>query len=128
MYQTNVPVTAETFHDREKQIEELLGRMRSLERGSPTWVAILGPRKIGKTSLLLEVSRRMQTSGIVFVVLDSFEHFPLSWEIFRIYGLRTLDGFFASEIGASLEALAHRASAPAVLGSRQGRAGPDRCA
>jgi AAA+ ATPase superfamily predicted ATPase len=105
MFQTNVPVTAEGFFDRSGELEELERRMQALRRGDPSWVAILGPRKIGKTSLLLELSRRTLDPTFVFVILDSFEYFPLSWEIFRAYGLRCLDAFFAGEIGASLEAL-----------------------
>ncbi|MSP62378.1 MAG: ATP-binding protein [Myxococcales bacterium] len=108
MFRTSVPVTEEGFTDREPELERLRGHVRKLVAGAPSWVAILGPRKIGKTSLILELARRTVDPKVVFVVLDNFEELPLSCAIFRRYALRVLDGVFAAELGTSLEALAHR--------------------
>jgi AAA+ ATPase superfamily predicted ATPase len=108
MFRSNVPVTAEGFFDRRKELEQLEQLVGGLEEGSPRWMAIIGARKIGKTSLLLELQRRASTQSIPFVVLDSFEQLPLSLEIFRRYGLRVIDGLLSSEIGLSLLALARQ--------------------
>ncbi len=90
--------------DRSVELERLQRLLTDLQRGSPTWLAILGVRKIGKTSLLLELARRAGNANTSFVNLDTFEHSPLTPDIFRRYGLRLLDVLFAEEIGRSVEA------------------------
>jgi hypothetical protein len=64
----------------------------------------VGGRKIGKTSPLLELTRR-ELDGVVVAVLDSFEERPLSLGIFRRLALRVADAFFSRGLGVSLEAL-----------------------
>lgn len=108
MYSTSIPVTAASFFDREDEIRELQAVMEGLQADSPTWLAIIGPRKIGKTSLLLELARRAADSKVVFVVIDCFEELPLLPEIFRRYALRLVDGALGADLGTSLEALASR--------------------
>jgi AAA+ ATPase superfamily predicted ATPase len=110
MFETSLPAVADAFHDRRTEIEQLLRIVQRLQSGSPAWLAILGPRKIGKTSLLLEVANRTRTP-VVFVVLDSFEELPVSVGIFRRYALRLLDRSLGPELGTSLEALAPRPAA-----------------
>jgi AAA+ ATPase superfamily predicted ATPase len=70
-------------------------------------VAIIGPRKIGKTSLVLEAARRAHSPSLRVVVLDTQEQSPVSGEVFRHLALRVLDAAFASEVGESLERLIH---------------------
>ena len=107
MFRTNVPVIAEAFHDREDELARFEAAIEALEQGNPRWIALLGNRKVGKTSLLLELRRRRQSAGLVFVVLDSFEQRPVSFGIFRRFALRCVDAFFSRTLGLSLEALAH---------------------
>jgi AAA+ ATPase superfamily predicted ATPase len=107
MFRTNVPVTDEGFHDRSDELARLLDIVSRLESGETGWLAIIGPRKIGKTSLMLELQRRASSPSLVFLVIDTFEQLPPSPEVFRRYGLRFLDGVMSSELGVSLEALAH---------------------
>ncbi len=108
MFRTNTPVTSGAFRDRKEEIERLCEAVDNLSRGKPEWCALIGPRKIGKTSLLLELERRKRSGGLVFVVLDSYEDRPMSLTVFRRYALRTVDAFFARETGVSLESLAAR--------------------
>ena len=108
MYSTSIPVTATSFFDREGEIRTLQTVVEALRADSPTWLAIIGPRKIGKTSLLLELARRAADSEVVFVVIDCFEELPLLPEIFRRYALRIVDGALGADLGTSLEALASR--------------------
>ncbi len=106
MFLTSTPATDAAFFDRTRELGQLLEAVESLRRGAPRWVAILGSRKVGKTSLLLELQRRARHRDLRFVVLDSFEDQPLSFEIFRRLGLRTVDAFFSRTAGVSFEALA----------------------
>ncbi len=100
------PGTGGSFFDREAELAKLEGLIRHLRAGSPTWLAIVGQRKIGKTSLLLELARRTAEPSTVFVVVDCFEESPLLPDIFRRYALRLLDGALGADVGTSLEALA----------------------
>jgi AAA+ ATPase superfamily predicted ATPase len=108
MYSTSNPVTAASFFDRQDEIRKLQTVVEGLRADTPTWLAIIGPRKIGKTSLLLELARRATDSEVVFVVIDCFEELPLLPEIFRRYALRLVDGALGADLGTSLEALASR--------------------
>ncbi len=110
MYQSNLPVSSRFFVNRAEELRQLARIVERLETGSPSWLAILGTRKIGKTSLLLEARERARRSEVAFVILDSFECGTLTWEIFRTLALRTLDALFASELGLSLERLARQPS------------------
>ncbi|MBL8938166.1 MAG: ATP-binding protein [Archangium sp.] len=111
MFFSSTPATADAFFDRQQQLTQLEGAVKRLVRGAPQWVAILGSRKVGKTSLMLELQRRVASPRLRFVVLDSFEEHPLSFEVFRRLALRTLDAFFADELGVSLLALSRTPSA-----------------
>src|SRR5205085_3521685 len=91
MFSTNQPVTSAAFYDREAEIGRLLEVFRGLAAGAPSWLAILGPRKIGKTSLILEVARRSADTGVTIVGIDATEDAPVSNEFFRRYALRVLD-------------------------------------
>ncbi len=108
MYATSIPVTADRFFDRQDEIVKLRELVRNLRAGSPTWLAIVGLRKIGKTSLLLELSRRAAEPSVAFVVIDCFEELPVIPEIFRRYALRLVDAALGADLGMSLEALAGR--------------------
>ena len=106
MYSTSIPVTAGSFFDRDDEIGQLRALVRKLLAGAPTWLAVVGPRKIGKTSLILELTRRTTETAVIFVVIDCFEELPLYPSIFKRYALRLLDGALGTDLGASLEALA----------------------
>ncbi len=106
MFRTNRPVTDAGFFDREKEMRRLLQLAFDLRDGAPSWLAVLGPRKIGKTSLILECARLVDGEGIAVVSIDTTEDAPLSVEFFRRYALRVIDAVFAVELGESPEALA----------------------
>ncbi len=105
MFRTSTPVTEASFFDRVAELEQLEAAVASLRAKSPRWVAILGARKIGKTSLLLELARRARHKDVCFAVIDSFEDRPLSFEIFRRFGVRVVDAFLSRRLGLSLESL-----------------------
>ena len=72
-YETRRPVTEGGFHDRKLLIEQLELLLEEHLRGRPSWVALLGRRKIGKTSILKELQRRASTTNSVVLWLDLFE-------------------------------------------------------
>jgi AAA+ ATPase superfamily predicted ATPase len=106
MFRTSGPVTAAGFHDRESELTNLVAAFDSLAQGVPAWVAIIGRRKLGKTSLLLEAARRVE-GAVSVVVLDVLELAPLTVDVFRMLLLRVVDAFLSDELGASVEHAAH---------------------
>src|SRR5262245_12957171 len=106
MFRTNQPVAEAAFFDRDKELARLRALIDALAAGAPSWLCVLGPRKIGKTSLILECARRAAGTGVTIVAVDTTEDAPPSMEFFRRYALRVLDAVFAAEIGESPEALA----------------------
>jgi AAA+ ATPase superfamily predicted ATPase/Holliday junction resolvase len=111
MFRTSLPVSADTFHDRQHELSRLAEAVERLRQGTPSWVAVIGSRKIGKTSLVTELARRAADASLVFVVLDVYEVAPPSPEVFRLYALRTADRILAAGLGASLERLARQPAA-----------------
>ena len=109
MYQTTLPVVGPEFRDRTRQLATITACVERLAKGSPQWLALLGPRKVGKTSLLLETSRRVG-DGVVFAILDVFDHVPVTAEVLRLVVLRVVERVFARECGQSLEATIEPAS------------------
>jgi len=65
------PVVGEFFFDRERELAELLDAVRDLKRGVRHYYALIGQRKIGKTSILRELERRLRREeGLVGSFLD----------------------------------------------------------
>lgn len=114
MYQTTLPVVGAEFRDREPQLARLDAFVERLRAGAPEWLALLGPRKVGKTSLLLEASRRLGDS-VVFAILDVFDHVPVTPEVVRSLAIRIVESVFATECRQSLEATVDASSYRAAL-------------
>jgi hypothetical protein len=66
---------------------------------------VVGLRKIGKTSLVLEAARRADSTSVRVVALDVQEQVPASPQIFCRLILRVLDAALGAELGESLERL-----------------------
>jgi len=107
VFRTSVPATADAFFDRAAQLAQL-DRLLGPHRDAPEWLAIVGPRKVGKTSLLLEWERRVADPALVCAVVDVLEVVPLSREWFRICALRVVDRVLGADAGAALFELAGR--------------------
>jgi len=58
-FEISTPVTNANFFNREKDLERLLFNAQNLTKGISNWVALLGHRKVGKSSLLWELRRRL---------------------------------------------------------------------
>lgn len=107
MFRTSVPATADAFFDRSAELDRL-DHLLARPRSAPEWLAIVGQRKVGKTSLLLEWERRVGDPALVCVVTDVLEAAPLSREWFRICALHVVDRVLGSDAGAALAELAGR--------------------
>lgn len=110
MFRTSSPVTGGQFEDRSVQLEQLQRVVASVREGAPRWLAILGPRKVGKTSLVLELARLNTGGPVRFVVLDSNRYAPLGLDVFRRYALRAADALLGPALGFSLESVADQAA------------------
>lgn len=102
MFRTNLPVTRARFHNRVHALERLKRFTMDLNRGEPRWLAIVGPRKVGKSSLLAEAALRFGNSRLCFVSFDVFEAMPVSFEVFRRLAAKILDVGLAGDTGLSL--------------------------
>src|SRR5580658_10304844 len=123
MFQTSTPVVGEGFQNRQTELDALARAIERLSSGAPQWIAILGPRKIGKTSLALEAARRAKPPSLRVVALDVQEQGPASMEVFRRLALRVVDGALGEDLGESLERLARQPAAYRRLLERSPRFG-----
>ncbi len=71
-FETARPVTGPAFFDRKQELQTLLKSAHDLLHGKQTYWAIIGFRKIGKSSLLWEFERHLPES-ILSVHLDCWE-------------------------------------------------------
>lgn len=111
MFQPSSPVSDDAFFDRRDELQDLLTSIARIRDGAPTWVALLGQRRIGKSSLLMELQRRGSSDDMAIVVLDSLEFAPLGPDLLTRYALRVVDTVLGPRLGASLETLARRPAA-----------------
>ena len=106
MFHTSVPATDQVFFDRAIELARLDALLARVQARAPEWLAIVGTRKVGKTSLLLEWERRLADPRLACVIVDVMEVAPPSRELFRIYALRVVDRVLGDEAGAGLIELA----------------------
>ena len=108
MFRSSLPVTQGAFLDREGPLARLEALMDRTKAGAPEWLALVGPRKVGKTSLLLEAARRADDGKLAFVVFDVMDALPISLEVFRRLAARVLDATLGDEAGVALSRLLAR--------------------
>ncbi|MCG5051524.1 MAG: ATP-binding protein [Myxococcales bacterium] len=106
VFSSHIPVTERDFWNRSHELGKLGQAVDRLEQGHPHWIALIGSRKIGKTSLLRELERRRAVHHkTIFAVADTFEVAPDITSIFKVVALRILDRVISSDLGVSLESL-----------------------
>ena len=98
-FQSSHPVSGRGFHDRISELTRLEALVDELRAGTAKWLAIIGPRKVGKSSLLLELARR--ADDVAVVACDTQEVQPPSLEVFRICALRVVDTLLAGDLGST---------------------------
>ncbi len=105
----STPVSGADFLNRKKELTRLEALVDCLVTGRPEWLAMIGERKVGKTSLLLELQRQRASASLSFVVVDALEEAPRSVEFYRFFAARVLDAILGAETGRSLTLLLQRA-------------------
>lgn len=103
-FQSNVPISGPGFSNRSSELARLDEVARRLGEGEPTWLAILGARKVGKTSLVLEFARRHR-ADLAVIDVDVSQWAPLTWDVFRVLAARAADVLAGAATGISHEAL-----------------------
>lgn len=106
MFSASTPTSPDGFFNRERELARLEDAVDKLQRGAPKWLCLVGPRKVGKTSLLREVERRTRASAKApgFVVVDVFETLPVSIEVFRHVAVQAVEVLLSRDAGRSLAA------------------------
>lgn len=64
------PVANENFFNREEEISYLEKRLFALKSGSRNDIAVVGPRRVGKSSLILQMAQHARKNGFKVVFLD----------------------------------------------------------
>lgn len=93
-FSTAKPVIGEAFFDRRMEMEQLLTAIESLKAGVPRYYALLGLRKVGKSSLIAELKRRSMSIGnVVVVVVDCYESCVEADTFFEDMATKVIDEF-----------------------------------
>ena len=116
MFYSHTPATKQRFFDRTTESRRIVELMDNLEHRRPAaWLALIGLRKVGKTSLILETVRRSGGSPAA-VVTDVLESAPVSLDLFRRYALRALDALAPDPTGRSFASAAIQGGYETLLG------------
>lgn len=115
-FETRCPVYGATFDDRHELLAMLGARLQDHAAGRPSWIVLLGPRKVGKTSLLrqLALSTEALVGPVVFV--DLFRTDARVQDVFSCY-LTELLAAACSSVGEAQLAGKIRATPTEVEGA-----------
>ena len=105
------PVTGRRLVGRRAELGRLVGDLS--DRKSRIGVLLAGPRRVGKTSLLLEAKRRLEARGIVAVYVSAWRASIDRLDVFTEYLLGETLESFRGRIGL-------RTGAPSLLAMRGG--------
>jgi hypothetical protein len=122
MFAISTPATADGFFDRTHELGRIEEALHKLTRGAPKWLCLVGPRKVGKSSLLREVERRSRVlpgPQPAFAVVDVLDAVPASTEVVRAIAVQSVDALLSKDAGQALAPLARSPDAwrAALLGS-----------
>lgn len=92
-FESSKPVTGPEFFNRTEELKELLRSVEILRQGSTHYLALLGWRKVGKTSLLWQFMEAARGRDVHFFSVDCWEKKPTPKIFFQDYLIQTLDGF-----------------------------------
>ncbi|MFQ6044058.1 MAG: ATP-binding protein, partial [Candidatus Poribacteria bacterium] len=93
-FSTAKPVMGESFHNRIEELEQLLAMIESLRNGVARYYALLGLRKVGKSSLIAELKRRTaDIKDVVIVVIDCYESCVDANTFFEDLATKVIDEF-----------------------------------
>ncbi len=72
-FQYGTPISGENFKNREEEIENILDLLGRTKKGTIVHIGLLGPRRIGKTSLLGIVAENLRKNGSTPVYTDALD-------------------------------------------------------
>lgn len=87
------PVTGANFFNRRKELDELVRTIRPLKKGSSKYLALIGQRKIGKTSLLRHFVEGVNDPKLVCYEMDCWEKKLVPKTFFQEYLLQVIDRY-----------------------------------
>lgn len=64
------PVEPQLFYNREKEINFLLNRLQEIKKGVQHNYALVGPRRMGKSSILRFLQKKLQSIGVIPLIID----------------------------------------------------------
>lgn len=94
------PIEPKLFYNREREIDFLLDRLSQIKEGIKHNYALVGPRRIGKSSILYLLKDRLSKGGIIPVLIDCegreiTKQTGLTLELFlELWGNSVLDAYF----------------------------------
>lgn len=101
-FQSAGPVTGEDFTGRQEELGILRDALDDLKNGVRRLYCVLGPRKIGKTSLYEELTRRIiDDPDLITCRIDLLEA-NTPTRFFTKYSLSLLDSFIRKRLGAPI--------------------------
>jgi AAA+ ATPase superfamily predicted ATPase len=92
-FESSKPVTGSEFFNRSRELEELLNTIKLLKGGSTKYLALIGQRKSGKTSLLRQFMEVVDAPDVIFFEVDCWEKKPTPKIFFQDYLIQAMDGF-----------------------------------
>jgi AAA+ ATPase superfamily predicted ATPase/Holliday junction resolvase len=93
-FSTAKPVIGEAFHNRNEELGQLLAMVESLKQGVARYYALLGLRKVGKSSLIVELKRRTaDIKDVVIAVIDCYESCVDANTFFEDLATKVIDEF-----------------------------------
>lgn len=101
-FESSKPVTGPEFFNRTEELKELLRSVEILRQGSTHYLALLGWRKVGKTSLLWQFMATARGRDVSFLSVDCWEKKPTPKIFFQDYLIQTLDGFVRDHVTTRL--------------------------
>lgn len=99
-FETSNPVSGNSFINRQDQLDELILSAQRLKKQSRSWYALIGQRKIGKSSLIREFKARVSDEYLCLEV-DCWNSTRNAYDFFIEYIVQLLDNYL---IKASLAA------------------------
>ncbi|MEE8167430.1 MAG: ATP-binding protein [Candidatus Hydrothermarchaeales archaeon] len=94
------PVEPWLFYDREREIDFLLDKLLQVKKGIKHNYALVGPRRIGKSSILYVLMDKLSEEGVIPVLIDCEgreikRQAELTFELFLgLWGNSVLDAYF----------------------------------
>jgi len=92
-FESSKPVTGDEFFNRMKELAEFKNTVELLKKGSTKYLALIGQRKTGKTSLLRQFMAVVDEPDVIFFEVDCWEKKPTPRIFFQDYLIGVMDGF-----------------------------------